>query len=118
MIKRIRKGIFYVGMYTILFFFIAQPSSTGAYGLPFGGRIKWAHICPCSANLMLYILTPYGVTLPLVYQPGISILYAKFKPVMGMSVLGTFVPGGACLSYYYCTPMGLPVGTVFMMGTS
>ena len=119
MIKRIRKGLFYVGMYGFLTFFSALPSSVSAsIGIPFGGRVVMAYICPCSANLMLYILTPYGVVLPLVYQPGVSILYSKFKPFIGSALLGTFIPGGVCLSAAYCIPYGFPVGTVFMMGTS
>jgi hypothetical protein len=103
----------------MLAFFAIQPTNTSAsIGIPFGGRVVMAYYCPCSLNLMLYILTPYGFVLPLVYQPGVSILYAKYKPFIGSALLGTYIPGGVCLSFYYCVPYGFPIGTVFMMGTS
>jgi hypothetical protein len=118
MLKRLRKGVFYVGMYVALAVFAIQPNPATAYGIGFGGRVIMAYYCPCSANIMLYILTPWGYVLPIVYQPGLSILKAKYRPIPGAAVLGTYVPGGVCLSLYYCVPYGLPIGTVFIMGTS
>jgi len=75
--------------------------STGVGGeLPFGGVQGFTLICTCSANTLHYIFD-YRVksVLPLVYQPGVSKLYAKWN-IWGRYFLGSYRPGvRSCLIF-------------------
>ncbi|MES2623218.1 MAG: hypothetical protein V4576_02300 [Patescibacteria group bacterium] len=88
--------------------------------IPFGGQITSMTICPCSLNILLYVQDVRGYTLPLMYQPGVTLLYSWYRPTSGVWGLGNYVTGGTCLVYsgYTCTPGGYPVGTMSQLGTS
>jgi hypothetical protein len=83
----------------------------------FGGVISYAMPCPCSANWVLFILDKRGAILPLIYQPGVSLLYMMYQPRPVVNTLGSFVPGGVCSTGKKCIPYPT-LGTIFQMGTS
>lgn len=99
-------------------------SSGGSSGssavLNFGGMTTAMTTCTCSANILLYVQDVRGTTLPLIYQPGATILYQNYSPTSGVWVLGTYTSGGQCLIYAVtgCTTGGTPVGTMLQVGTS
>ncbi len=87
---------------------------------PFGGAVESMTVCTCSANTLLYIKDPRGPVLPLLYQPGATILYSNFRPTVGVNVLGQYISGGQCLIYVGtgCSSGGTPIGTMVQLGTS
>ncbi len=84
--------------------------------LGFGGRIVFVKLCPCSANLAIWVFGPRGGVYT--FQPGVSVPFANYqfwRP--GPAILGTFVPGGVCLTGFFCA--GFPtMGTMVTVGTS
>lgn len=88
-------------------------------GIPFGGLILNVFYCNCSFNLAVVVGPPVGGVY--MYQPGASLIYAYYQIFRsGPWVLGTFVPGGACMQYvgFGCSPMVIPTGTIVTAGTS
>lgn len=83
----------------------------------FGGIIKYAMPCPCTANWVLFILDKRGAIIPLIYEPGVSLLYMMYQPRPIVNTLGSFVPGGVCGTGAKCIPYPT-IGTIFQMGTS
>lgn len=86
---------------------------------PFGGRILSVQYCPCSWNLAITVGPPVGGVFT--YEPGFSTVrafYQIFRP--GPWVLGTYVPGGSCLTFCHwcCMPANFPIGTIDEVGTS
>lgn len=88
--------------------------------LNFGGITTAMVNCTCSANILLYVQDVRGTNLPLIYQPGATILYMNYRPTSGVWVLGNYIAGGQCLIYAGtgCTTGGTPVGTMTQVGTS
>jgi uncharacterized membrane protein YgcG len=88
--------------------------------LPFGGLVTSMTTCTCSFNLLLYVKDVRGTVLPLMYQPGATILYKMYTPTSGVNVLGKYTTGGQCLIYVgtSCSTGGTPVGTMIQLGTS
>ncbi len=95
-------------------------SSNAASGIiPFGGKSVSMVPCTCSGNILLYIVDTKGVTLPLIYQPGVTVLYKMGNPTSGTNMLGQYVAGGVCLvPGTPCTVGGTPIGTMIQLGTS
>ncbi len=87
---------------------------------PFGGMSTSMVMCTCSANILLYIKDARGLILPLMYQPGVTMLYKMDRPTSGVNVLGQYTSGGQCLIYSgtSCSSGGSPVGTMIQLGTS
>jgi len=87
---------------------------------PFGGVSTSMVTCTCSSNLLLYVKDPRGYVLPLIYQPGVTILYKMYNPTVGVNLLGKYTSGGQCLIYVGtgCSSGGTPVGTMVQVGTS
>lgn len=107
---------FFRGLLIITMFL--GPINTWAMTITnFGGVITYAMPCPCSANWVLFILDKRGVILPLIYQPGVSLLYQMYQPRPVVNTLGSFVPGGVCSTGAKCIPYPT-LGTIFQMGTS
>ncbi len=92
----------------------------GAAVQNFGGRITSMTSCTCSFNLLLYVQDVRGQTLPLMYQPGATVLYKMYQPTTGVNVLGQYTSGGQCLIYAgtSCSSGGSPIGTMIQLGTS
>lgn len=94
-----------------------------ALGIPFGGLIAFVKVCTCSANFAVKVVdvaVPPLAQLPLIYQPGVSILFPFgmiFRP--GAWTLGLWAPGGVCLIWAgkICVPFPTQ-GTIMMVGTS
>ncbi|HAT68243.1 MAG: hypothetical protein A2481_03840 [Candidatus Yonathbacteria bacterium RIFOXYC2_FULL_47_9] len=88
-------------------------------GIPFGGLITYVFYCNCSFNLAVTVGPPVGGIY--MYQPGASLIYAYYQIFRsGPWVLGTYVPGGACMVYVAvgCSPALVPTGTIVTAGTS
>lgn len=87
---------------------------------PFGGFVTAMTYCTCSFNILLYVKDPRGPVLPLMYQPGATILYKMYTPTSGVNVLGRYTTGGQCLIYVGtgCSTGGTPIGTMIQVGTS
>lgn len=87
---------------------------------PFGGFVTAMTYCTCSFNILLYVKDPRGPVLPLIYQPGATILYKMYTPMTGVNVLGRYTSGGQCLVYAGsgCATGGVPLGTMIQLGTS
>lgn len=87
---------------------------------PFGGFVTAMTTCTCSYNLLLYVKDPRGPVLPLIYQPGATLLYKMYTPTSGVNVLGKYTTGGQCLIYSgnSCVTGGTPTGTMIQLGTS
>ncbi len=85
----------------------------------FGGAIVKSMPCACSGNWLVVVAGyPSGVS-PLVFQPGASVPFAFgsfYKP--GAFTLGTFVPGGVCLTPGTPCVLVPTIGTITMIGTS
>ncbi len=102
---------------------INVQSAVAGPGQPFGGLSYFVFTCTCSNNFAIYfddltISPPVG--LPLIYQPGATILY-EFGNILseGTWILGTWQPGGACLYHVGKICAILPTeGTMYMVGTS
>jgi hypothetical protein len=97
-------------------------SSGGASGgiMSFGGPSTSMVTCTCSANLLIYVKDAKLGVLPLIYQPGATILYKMYRPTSGVNMLGRYVTGGQCLIYVGtgCSSGGTPMGTMVQLGTS
>ncbi len=96
-------------------------SGNAASGImPFGGKSTSMVPCTCSGNILLYVLDARGTTLPLIYQPGVTVLYKMGNPTSGTNMLGQYVSGGQCLIYVGsgCSSGGTPIGTMIQLGTS
>ena len=98
--------------------FSSQAAATSL--IPFGGQSVSMMVCTCSANMLLYVRDPRGYTVPLIYQPGVTVLYRMGNPTVGVNLLGRYVTGGICLIYVGtgCSSGGTPVGTMVQVGTS
>ncbi len=96
----------------------AGSAATGL--MNFGGRSTAMTTCTCSSNLLIYVQDVRGMNLPLIYQPGVTMLYQMYRPTSGVNMLGSYVTGGQCLIYSgtTCTSGGTPVGTMTKLGTS
>lgn len=88
--------------------------------LNFGGRSTSMTTCTCSDNFLIYVQDVRGTSLPLIYQPGVTILYKMYSPTSGVNMLGQYTTGGTCLVYAgtTCSTGGTPVGTMTQLGTS
>lgn len=97
-----------------------SSGGTSAAITPFGGLVTSMTTCTCSFNLLLYVKDVRGTVLPLMYQPGATMLYKMYTPTSGVNVLGTYTSGGTCLIYAgtTCSTGGTPVGTMIQLGTS
>lgn len=95
-------------------------ASSAAKPLPFGGVSTAMVTCTCSGNLLLYVKDARGPVLPLIYQPGATVLYSYYKPTPAVNMLGQYVPGGVCTIYVgtACSTGGTPIGTMIQLGTS
>jgi hypothetical protein len=132
--KLATRGIYYILFALISFFsfvivaflsFFAFVNVTHAGpGDPFGGMSTMVIYCECTENYVVYFndLTVTSTTggLPLIYQPGQTILY-DFSMITnsGVWILGTWQSGGVCeiLVTYYCYEI-TTAGTMYMVGTS
>lgn len=86
--------------------------------MPFGGKVTAVAFCPCSANLVVTVGPPVGGVFSV--EPGGTMLYPFYMIRSGVWDLGTYAPGGACLTFVPggCVPMATPIGTIDMVGTS
>lgn len=97
---------------------IAELGEMGAaFPLAFGGRVLWVEPCTCSAGAAIAVGPPRpGYFL---FQPGISVLFSFYAFVPANYVLGTYIPGGVCLTGIPPACATVPtLGTVVLMGTS
>jgi hypothetical protein len=94
--------------------------TSGGAVTPFGGQTTSMVNCTCSFNILLYVKDVRGTVLPLIYQPGVTVLYQGYRPTSGVNVLGNYTSGGQCLIYAgtSCTSGGTPIGTMTQLGTS
>lgn len=94
--------------------------TSGGAVTPFGGKTTSMVNCTCSFNILLYVQDTKGATLPLIYQPGVTVLYQGYRPTSGVNVLGNYTSGGQCQIYAgtSCTSGGTPIGTMTQLGTS
>jgi hypothetical protein len=121
-------------------FTISINTATAGPGTPFGGLITFVLTCNCSGNYAVYfsdlnrrltgsigsnvpamsssVPTPAG--LPLIYQPGQTIVYEFGPPLRpGIWMLGTWQPGGQCRVFMGKLCGVVPTrGTMYMVGTS
>ncbi|HMP67331.1 MAG TPA: hypothetical protein PKA60_01105 [Candidatus Paceibacterota bacterium] len=85
---------------------------------PFGGPLLLSMPCPCSANFLL-VIQDYRTLMPIfiIFQPGYSRL-TTIQNTMSLSTpgsytLGTYAPGGVCLTGVLCIPAPVPInGTI------
>jgi hypothetical protein len=98
----------------------ADGAKTAVAPLNFGGESTSMVTCTCSSNLLIYVHDVRGPTLPLIYQPGATILYKMYRPTAGVNMLGQYISGGQCMVYAVvgCVSGGTPVGTMIQLGTS
>lgn len=98
---------------------------SGKAMIPFGGQILNVTYCTCSANLAITVGAPNGGVFTYDGSGMVYSFYQLFRP--GPWVLGSYTPGGACLSWYMCgtSPCCLPdfttappIGTISEVGTS
>ena len=96
----------------------SSNASKGVYNV--GGPISNITPCTCSANFLLYITDVRGMVIPVMYQPGVTLLYKMYTPMVGVNTLGQYVSGGTCLIYVGtgCSSGGTPIGTLIQLGTS
>lgn len=105
-------------------FTISVNTASAGPGDPFGGMIISVLTCTCSGNFAVYFndLTITSTTggLPLIYQPGATIVYEFGPPLRsGIWMLGTWQTGGQCLVFAGKGCMTIPTaGTMYMVGTS
>lgn len=98
----------------------SSDSSSASALIAFGGKSVSMISCTCSGNFLLYIQDPRGMTLPLMYQPGVTRLYQMGNPTVNVNLLGQYTSGGICLIPIGtgCASGGSPIGTMFQVGTS
>lgn len=107
----------------VLAFGVFSSRAMAGPGQPFGGQITYVFVCNCSGNYAIYFqdltISP-PITLPLIYQPGVTILYPYYKITsIGSWILGTWQGGGSCRYYVGKGCATLPTqGTMYMVGTS
>lgn len=97
---------------------IAEGNDMGAaFPLAFGGRVITVTPCTCSAGFQLVIGPPRPAQV--LYQPGISVLFSFYNFLPANYALGTYSPGGLCLTGVppFCATLPT-LGTVIIMGTS
>ncbi len=96
----------------------SSNASKGVYNV--GGPISSITSCLCSLNFLLYISDVRGSTIPVMYQPGVTLLYRMYTPMVGANTIGQYVSGGTCQVYAgtSCVSGGSPVGTLIQLGTS
>ncbi len=113
-----KRSIFFLSVLILVHVILLTPRGAEGVGIPFGGRSVSIIPCMCSANILVVVADPRGTLLPLVIQPGLTVLYAHFKPLPPANTVGKFFPGGVCL--IPATPCAVipSVGTIMMMGTS
>ena len=109
----------------IIFFVVPKKQSTAlAAGFtPFGGLSTYVFYCTCSSNIAITIndltISP-PLTLPIIYQPGGTILYPYGQVfTSGVWLLGLWTSGGNC-QYYVgkgCSTYTTQ-GMMTMVGTS
>lgn len=120
-----KKILGFLLVFSFLSFLPIQALAAGI-DIPFGGIVIKPVWCPCSANFAIRII-PIGATPPppiiLMYQPGVTTLYAFWnilKP--GTYLLGTYSPVPIpCLSIVFCIPDPRVLGggpLIRMVGTS
>jgi len=105
---------------------VSMPiSSTHAASLQFGGMVVYSVVCTCSANYWIFFaplwLGNVPTVGPLVYTPGLTILYQNFKiGVPGAWHLGGYLPiPSACRFYVLYTCIPFPAyGLINYTGTS
>lgn len=112
----------------VLFLIVASFGlrvKTGKAIIPFGGPILNVTYCTCSVNLAITVGAPNGGVFTYDGSGIIDAFYQLFRP--GPWVLGSYTPGGSCLSWYMCgtSPCCLadfttapPIGTINEVGTS
>jgi|GEM_PF-1566971 len=98
---------------------IELPSQATPVGIPFGGMIT---------GFLPFCTRPFGASLLFVsppragdylYVPGVSVLFANFKPFPGSWTVGNFVPGGVCVIGFCPFCVVIPAtGVITMFGTS
>ena len=101
----------------------SASSSGGGAATPFGGLSTYVFYCTCSSNIAITIndltITP-PLTLPIIYQPGGTILYPYGQVfTSGVWLLGLWTSGGNC-QYYVgkgCSTYTTQ-GMMTMVGTS
>lgn len=89
----------------------------------FGGPLILNVPCTCSGSSLITVQDVRGYPLQLIFQPGVSILYAYGAGILrpGAHLLGDYIPAPIqCLvkSGGSCIPYGLPIGIVRQVGTS
>jgi hypothetical protein len=122
-IGRFLSILFVVVVGVILALQIHVQSVTAGPGQPFGGQITFVRTCTCSGNFAVYFtdltISP-PISLPLIYQPGMTIVYPYGPPLSaGRWMLGTWLGGGQCRVWEGKFCGGIPTaGTMYMVGTS
>jgi hypothetical protein len=97
--------------------------SSSVAGTPFGGMSAYVFFCTCSMNIAVTVVdlnvSPPAM-LPLIFQPGASILYPYGQIYRsGVWTLGLWRPGGVCTYWVGKSCMTYPTsGTISMVGTS
>lgn len=126
MVKGSRYLAFFVVVLlgAVIAYSISIRSVVAGPGQPFGGQITSIFYCGCSGNYEVFFIDltfPTGVTpLPLLYEPGGTITYLNYNQTTpGAWILGTWTPGGVCLTGKWCFPHFIqPAGTMYMVGSS
>jgi hypothetical protein len=110
---------------TMTAYSIAVPRAIAGPGQPFGGQIYNIFPCTCSGNVEVFfndltISPPIPPGIPLLYQPGVTITCPYYnQTLIGSYILGTWVPGGQCLTGSLCVPsFPPPAGTMYIVGSS
>jgi len=99
------------------FSLLVGADMTAAVPLAFGGRILAVVPCTCSAGLALKVGPPRPAYV--LYQPGVSILFSFYNLLPPDYALGTYKPGGVCLTGTPPVCLTVPtLGTVTLVGTS
>lgn len=109
------------GMFVAFGMFTTKASA--GPGQPFGGLSYSVFTCNCSGNYAIYftdLTVSPAITLPLIYQPGVTTLYREYMiTTPGVWILGTWQPGGSCRYRVGKGCATLPTqGTMYMVGTS
>mgnify|MGYP001574721101 FL=1 len=109
------------GFFAFIFLFMASfgiwVQSTGAL-LGFGGMVYWVVPCPCSGgNFAVSVGPPSpGIYSYIPYATQTHLNGPPYRP--GQYVLGSYAPGGVCLTVGTpCAPVHV-MGTMYTVGTS